>query len=180
MEYPISNDNWLPVLLADVTQTPIPGVTWNTAGLVVTYKAPGAVAAALTTSAENWRESLDGVYEVKFTAAQSGATVGTFLYSIAFTDAMIYAGAVQLVDPSAGSPIPLPGSVEWAYTVTLDGDPCQGAAVLFYSDEERSAFVQGGISDELGLVTLHVPPAHYYITVYAPTHAVAYDEEDVC
>jgi hypothetical protein len=79
----------------------------------------------------------------------------------------------------AGTPVPLPGAVTWVYTVTLDGAACQGAAVRFYSDAGYTTFVQGGISNESGIVTLHLLAGTYYIVVDAPGQERAYDSEVV-
>jgi hypothetical protein len=69
--------------------------------------------------------------------------------------------------------------IAFAYTVTRDGVPVEGALVRFCSDAGYLTEVKTGYTNALGVVTMNVPAETYYITVDAPGQARAYDSEVV-
>lgn len=69
--------------------------------------------------------------------------------------------------------------IAFAYTVTRDGVPVEGALVRFCSDAGYETQIKSGYTNALGVVTMNVPAATYYITVDAPGQARAYDSEPV-
>jgi len=90
-------ENWLPALVvleSDLT-TPITGIAWDDAELVVTYQKQGGAVIVKALAEADWVEGADGAYAIRFSAAEQ-ATEGLFFYWVGYPNADTYDGAIRL------------------------------------------------------------------------------------
>ncbi len=162
MDVPIATANWLPVLIQQAADglTAMTGVPFNDPGLSVLYSKQGGEVAVKALTSSNWVEHGAGVYKVLFTASEQD-TLGLFAYTLQYTGARNYPGAVRIYVPAAGE-----GAVVWNYTVSESGtgDPIADVEVWLTADVDGQTMVAGPQrTSTSGQTTWRLDSGTYYV-----------------
>ncbi len=134
-EYNAKTENWVvcQLLSAADRKTPVTGIAYDDADLVVKYQKLGGATTTKALTADDWVEFANGVYAIRFSADECD-TPGMFLYNVDYdggTEAFSYPGQLILEESPYGAGSTLK-KFKSKHAVT--GLPLVGVTVNCYRD----------------------------------------------